>query len=33
MDLTMDEAMTRGWSRLPDFVVKGESTKEELPKN
>jgi hypothetical protein len=31
IDLTMEEAMARGWSRLPDFVAKGNATKEELP--
>lgn len=31
IDLTMEEAMAKGWSRLPDFVAKGQATKEELP--
>jgi hypothetical protein len=31
IDLTMEEAMVKGWSRLPDFVAKDKSTKEELP--
>ena len=32
LTVTMDEAMAKGWSRLPDFILKGESVKEELPK-
>jgi hypothetical protein len=30
LNLTMDEAMAKGWSRIPDFVVQGQSTREEL---
>ena len=32
LTVTMDEAMAKGWSRLPDFILKRESVKEELPK-
>jgi hypothetical protein len=31
--LTMKEAVAKGWSRLPNFIVEGQSTKEELPKS
>ena len=31
LNLTMNEAMDKGWSRLPDFVIKKEAIREELP--
>ena len=30
-DMTMEKVVAKGWSRLPTFIVEGESTEEELP--